>query len=475
MAETPAPIAAEMKFVGGVVAAVLGLKMVVLLLDPTVRLFMGDSASYLWSAVQGTTPPDRSFTYPMLIAATAGATDSIAALLLVQTVFGVATASLVCMILRSAFGVRRWLAAAVAIAIALEPAQLFYERMVMTEAAGTLALVASVAAAFAYLRNGRLPWLVVCVALGVALSSLRVGLVPLALSIGTVAVLLSMRIHAGYRRWILHLAVALVATWGSHDAYKNWYAARAGGEPAYLRDAGIFRLGLVAPLVKAAHFDGLGLRADILSSVTIPLANPRLREHQIWLAGGLIDVLRQASGDRARVLAGIIATRAILADPLGVLRLGIQTDLEYFEADWRRERLWSDLGAGQLPDPGTIDLLRTHFAYDASGVARTPSLAWSWFGYGATWLIACLFALLPMSMAVAYACWPSHRRQAVLLLLLGAGLAIGQTLCAHIISFRYLHAFPVFVLLCIAILVDVAIDRYRGRDAEVPAAAVCPA
>src|SRR5579859_2874193 len=81
----------ERRFLGALALAVLALKAVFLLLDPQLRLFMGDSGTYLASAVNGGTPFDRSFTYPLLIRASAGALDSIGALLALQTLCGAAT------------------------------------------------------------------------------------------------------------------------------------------------------------------------------------------------------------------------------------------------------------------------------------------------------------------------------------------------------------------------------------------------
>ena len=51
--------------------SILLLKLALLAIDPQVRFFFGDSASYLLSAESGWIPPDRSFTYPYLIRATA--------------------------------------------------------------------------------------------------------------------------------------------------------------------------------------------------------------------------------------------------------------------------------------------------------------------------------------------------------------------------------------------------------------------
>jgi len=442
-------------FFRNLAVAVLVIKLIILSFDPHVRLFMGDSATYLSSSVDHWTPPDRSFVYPMIIDLTAGSSHSIITLLAIQTLIGVATTLLAGWILLGFFGVKRGIVATVVLALVIDPSQLFYERMVMTESISTFALIAMLATALAYLRKGNLAWLLVCAGLGVFLTSLRAAMAPLALLLPMTSVMLSIPPRSGaWRRWGIHLLIALAATWAGHTAYKHWYAARAGGEPAYIRDAGMFRLGLVAPLVKPAHFAGTGIDPAMLDEVRIPLAQPHKREEQIWLPGGLIDVLNQHAGVRARSIADTIANRAIVDDPIGVLRLGLLTESEYFDSAKRRERLWSDLGSGQLPNKRTIELLHDRFHYDASTIARTPTIVWSYFSLTAMWPVGCHFALPPLAILLLVFCPRRQRRFAVLLALVCIGLSIGHMLGAHIISFRYLHPFSVLAVVCAGILAN---------------------
>ena len=105
---SPFGLDAEQQFAAAcVVFAVMLCKFVVLMLDPHVRLFMGDSSTYLFSAMVHTTPPDRSFIYPTLIDQSAGFSGLLVSLLLMQTTFGVVTALTLYFVLHSAFGIRR--------------------------------------------------------------------------------------------------------------------------------------------------------------------------------------------------------------------------------------------------------------------------------------------------------------------------------------------------------------------------------
>ncbi len=434
----------------GLLLGLVVIKLFVLLIDPNVRLFLGDSASYLYSAINNSTPPDRSFTYPLMIFMTAVRSESLFSLLLLQTGFGVATCTLLFLILYLGLEVRAWIAVAAALLLCIEPSQLFYERMVMTESASSFQLLASLGCATAYLRSGKLRWLMLCVLIGTVLASLRAGLVPFALAVPPAAVLIGALYGVSKRRhvWIVHLLLVLLVTDLCHDAYRAWYGRRAGGEAAYILDAPLFRLGLVAPLVRPEHFAGTGVDPAILHEVTIPLDNQRLREEQIWLPGGLIPVLRAHLGDqRARLVAAILAKRAVSDNPLGVARLGITTLPEYFDPPRREMRMLSDLGSGQLPDEKILSLLREWFHYDAAKIARNHSPVKELFGYSAYWLIFCLFALAPIGLALAGL--GPHRVPAVVVLVTvcAVGLMVGQVLCSHIISFRYLHPFPILLLL----------------------------
>src|ERR1043165_6326630 len=48
-------------------ALILAIKLLLLWLDPTPRLFMGDSLSYIWTSLTGWIPGDRSYFYGYLV------------------------------------------------------------------------------------------------------------------------------------------------------------------------------------------------------------------------------------------------------------------------------------------------------------------------------------------------------------------------------------------------------------------------
>ncbi len=466
----------EARWLCGVIALCAGVKGLLLLVDHRARLFLGDSATYLWSAINLTVPADRSFTYPLLVRSTAIAWESLDALLCVQTLCGVVTSACMAMLLRRAFGVSRVFATLSAVAIALDPAQLFYERMVMTESPSTCVVVMSLGAAFAHLRDGRFRWLFACCLLGVLSASLRVGLVPLAVMLApTPAFLRAVRVRE--RDASRHVALAIVLTATAHIGYQHAYGFMTDGHATYIRDGGLYRLGLVAPLLTSADFADTGVSAAMLNDVSVPLRDARLREAQIWQRGGLIDVLKRSAGDRAYRVAARLSSHAIAADPCGLVRLGAQTTLDYFDERIRRDRMASDIGADRQPDEKTATLLRERFSYTADAPGETLTPMPNYFASSWPWLLACLLTLAPLSMIAAL----TSRRRAplasTLLALLGVGLVGGHILCSHIVSFRYLHPFPVLEIGCIAIVIDAWVKRMMPVASTPPrcAAAVEPA
>src|SRR4029077_4601774 len=84
-------------------ALVLAIKLLLLWLDPIPKLYMGDSGSYIWTALTGWIPPDRSFFYGYVIRWTALWTPSLTVLLVVQVCLSAMTWILFSSITRVSF------------------------------------------------------------------------------------------------------------------------------------------------------------------------------------------------------------------------------------------------------------------------------------------------------------------------------------------------------------------------------------
>lgn len=443
-------------------AALLAAKLAVLAGDATLRLFMGDSGSYLHAAITGWTPPDRSFTYGWVVRATALWLASPLALLAAQALAGIGTCLLLAHMLRRRFEARPWLVAVAALLLALEPAQLLYERMVMAESAGTLALVACVALLATYASGARLRWMAAASVAGIVAVSLRFSLLPVVLglmaTVPVVAVLCSRGRWPQPVRLLLHLGFAVLATLATHGAYMQHYGTRLGSEPTYLPARGQMRIGLVAPLVRPAHFEGTGVPASVLSEVKLALDDPTQREGHVWSADGLYGVLSRHAAD-PQAVARKITSRALRDQPFQLLVLGTGNALDYLDHDARTYRINDDLGR-RPPDDGLLAALREHMGYDATGVAGSDSLATRWFSAGAPWLIACYYLLAPLALVMLALCWRGQARAAAgVLCLASLGLVAGQLLFSHVPSLRYLHPMPWFALANLAVIAEMLLRR----------------
>jgi hypothetical protein len=438
----------------GLLALLVAIKALVLLADPTVRYFLGDSATYIHAALVGEPPPDRSYTYPLLIRAIAVPARSLVPLLVFQAACGIATALLVFAILRDAFALGTRFALAVAVLVAIGPEQLFYERMVMAEAAGLLAFTAMLAAGFAFVRRGRWPFLLAVVVAGVLTVSFRLSLLPVVLGFAPLPPLLrwiALGLPRGRGLAILgsNLVLAVGATLGAHALYKTWYGHLLPGRADYIAYSGYFRIGLVAPLLEPKDLAGLGLPSDFLDRIEPPYRDPQTREAQIWARGGLVNALRRSLGDvEGNRAARKIATRAIKRDPAGFAKLGAETLGGYFDPHTALRRMNDDLGlrapgadfaavlAGALGDP------------DAASSPTQETLAFRYFRASRWWLTACLFALPLLAIATGVAGWRTRdRAPALLLALVSFGAFAAEALFSHIVSYRYLHAFPLLAWL----------------------------
>ncbi len=457
---------ARLRHAVAIFAAILAVKFALLAFDPTVRLFFGDSASYIHSALTGWVPPDRSYFYGRLLLATALAMHSLLALALVQSLFGAVTAMVLFCILRENFAVPLSLAAALALLFAIEPAQLFYERMVMAESAGTFCLAIMFAAGFTYVRRPHWLWPILWVVPGILAAAFRLSDLPVVLGFAILPVL-AQAIGGAPRlpvmKTIGHLIVALLATVAVHDGYRHWYGYIEGSRPDYIADSGYFRLGLVAPLVTKDEVVRAGLPADLLDRVGPDLHDPRMREAQVWEPDGLIALIRDAKQDYGNRTARKLSSYAVRADPLGILRMSWSTLRDYFNPQVVHARILDDVGSR----PASADLtekLSRCCGYDTRVLEVSPNPIARYFEASTPWLTACYFGLLPLSIAMLILQWRMARSSALLLAATSAGMVIAQTLFSHIVSFRYLHPFPFMVLLCVGALVMAARDKRESAS-----------
>ncbi|MGY6554947.1 MAG: hypothetical protein ACXIUM_10550 [Wenzhouxiangella sp.] len=444
-------------------ALVLAVKALFLLLDPNLRLFMGDSASYLYAALSDWSPPDRSVSYPFLVTWSAVRAQSAFALVMLQTLMGVVVCALVYWMLRRCAGLPALVATAAALLVAIEPTQLFFERMLMAESAGLLALLVLVSATIAYVQTGHLRWLPLIAMAGVLAISFRMSLLPVVIGLSGLAPLLRL-LHVGLdlarderHRQLLRTgltALALYATvFSAHAVYQHLYGAHMGSPPGYMAVEGKMRMGLVAPLIRPRHFARVGLPYDFAADLGLALDDHRHREAQMWSPEGLWSRLENELGrEHAEIVAKELATQALRTNPFGLVSTGLATLGDYFNSDIALWRLADDFGQ-RPPDQGALELLAEHLRFDARELAKSPGLVGRAFLSSRWWLTAVLLLLAPLAVLCLLRNYRDPRSRAVALTVgfAALGLVSSHLLFSHIVSFRYLHPMPVFLIMVTAL------------------------
>src|SRR6476646_10990083 len=154
---------------------VLAIKLLLLWLDPTPKLYMGDSWSYIRTALIGSIPSDRSYFYGYLLRWLAVWPHSFTPLLIAQALASGATAIVFALVCSRFFGMSKRLSFFFGSMCALDPCQLVWERYVMTETFSLLVYVLVLYWSLAYLRDRRLWQLAVVQALSVLLIGFRMS------------------------------------------------------------------------------------------------------------------------------------------------------------------------------------------------------------------------------------------------------------------------------------------------------------
>ena len=430
------------------VIVLIALKALLFAIDDTVRIYLGDSAAYLYGARDdGQLPDDRSFTYSFIIRGLVSPFGSLHELVEWQSLAGAAIALLLYVVLVRRFAVPRGLAFASACLLALEPAQLYYERMVLAETVGLLAFVAFFAAGSAYLASGRWQWLPTAALLGLAAVTLRLNYLPIVLVISILLPLLRAfdGERSSARTAVRDLTIALVSVVLLHGNYCYWVSQIFSAPPGYLGRAGFMQLGLVLPLVRSEHFAAVGIPADLERQLDYPLDDPHARMPHLWAPGGLIAAMRARNLDVDR-LSRQLSRLAVSDDPFGLVRIGVVTVGDYFRPDEIEHALHNDLGRREIPYD-VIWSLREHWGYDARGLETRVTAVSRYFEWGTGWLVVCLFALPVLSTVNLVMHWSTpYRVHALLAALFGVGLVLAHLLFVPVALYRYLHPLPFFVL-----------------------------
>lgn len=406
---------------------VLALKAIGLLLDPQPQFFMGDSASYVHSALTGWVPADRSYLYGQLVRFIVADTQSLAPLVLAQAAAGGAAALMAAWWARLVFSPTRTVLCAVALVCALDPSQLLFERYVMTETFALFALALMMVALTYVTIRGRWLWMLPAVIAGTVVVALRMSMLPIVLACLAAAPLLALLARTvGPRRTLLCLGVAAMFV-----PPALFLASRI--------QTGPFLLAAWGPLLTAQDFPDTAQGERVLEG--IDLANPELfaREVNLWHPSGFMHRLTEEVADsKARNrLARETAVRVLRRDPIGVAKLGWRTYAQLWDTATRLRLMRWDVGQNPL-GAAFRETLANSFRFVADDIPRPTLTARYYLAVGLWTTAACLAA--PVLLAAAM--FRRERKQvaALALLVIASGLILVVTgLMTTLPVVRYLH------------------------------------
>jgi hypothetical protein len=458
-------------------ALVFATKLLLLWLDPSPKLFMGDSGSYILTALTGWIPGDRSYFYGYLVRWLALWPHSSTPLLVAQALASGATAIVFALICSRFFEMSKSLSFLFGLSCALDPCQLVWERYVMTETFSLLLYVLVLYWSLTYLRDRRLWQLAVLQALSVLLIGFRMSYLLVVQACTILLPLIAfarcafpvLRKQAETRTpgaavltiGLTHVIASVAMMFVMHGAYKyanGWLSKR---EPAYLYDAGAHLAAVWAPALEPSDATDPRFGEIIANGHQFKIKDLHLRNHQQYLPGLLMDRWREIEKDPRKNdrVARETAINALRHRPLEIVGLALKTYMEYWNPEfmWRYARI--DLGYGKLNDD-QIKMLAEKFGFQT--VKQLPALPYSLLQEYFRAALSYYFIVVVSPLVCAFATWLSRDRAFAFLLFIHASiLMVVVTVLSPQACIRYLQPVSVLTLFSIAICVDCLARRAR--------------
>ena len=443
------------------------LKLFLLALDPLPKMFIGDSACYISTALVGWIPDDRSYFYGFLIRFVSLSTESLTPLLLLQSFISALTALLLAYTCRSIFGLSMRSACILGLVCALDPFQLVWERYVMTETISLFFYVAGLYFSFLYLKHRRIRHLAIAQGLWVLLIGFRMSYL---LVVQVSAVLLPIMAFSpcclgkvarrdapqgerfqSIKLGAVHFVTSIAAMFLMHGAYKQVNGLLTDREPAYLYATGLHLLAFWAPILVPADAPDERLAQIIAEGDEFNIKDLTVRNCQRFEKDYLVDRWQEEEPDwtLGSQIAKETALHALRRNPLQVLGLAVQTFAQYWNLKDLRHYATIDLGHNDLTEEQAGQLAEHfHFATDGRIIGAPPTLLQRYFLL--SWPY-CYFLLLSPILG-AWAVYLTREKQFALFLLLHLVIILAVTFTFAVApSFRYLQPVSVLALLLVAL------------------------
>jgi hypothetical protein len=456
---------------------VLAIKLLLLWLDPTPKLFIGDSWSYIRTATIGWIPWDRSYFYGYAVRWLAVWPHNFTPLLVVQTLASAATAIVFAFICSRFFEMSNRLSFLFGLLCALDPCQLVWERYVMTETFSLLVYVLVLYWSLAYLRNRRLWQLAVVQALSVLLIGFRMSYLLVVQACTILLPLIAfarcgipaLRNQSGARApetgvlktGLTHVVASIAMMFIMHGAYKQANGGLSKRQPAYLYNVGDHLAAVWAPALEPSDATDPRFGDIIANGQQFKIKDLGLRNAQQYGPGLLMDRWREIEKDPRKNdrVARETAINALRRRPLEIVGLAVKTYMEYWnpESIWRYARI--DLGYGKLSDE-QIKMLTEKFGFQT--VKQLPVLPYSLLQEYFLAALSYYFIVVVSPLVCAFATWLSRDRAFALILFIHASiLVVVITALSPQACIRYLQPVSVLTLLSIAICIDGLARRAR--------------
>ena len=460
---------------------ILALKFVLFGLDSLPKFFGGDSRCYLWTALSGWIPEDRSFLYGYVIRWVGLSTSTLTSLLVLQVFAGALIAIVCTWICLRIFELPLWIAFTVGLLCCLEPIQLYWERSVMTETLSLLLYVLLLQVSFCYLKTKRIRDLLLIQLIAMLLLSFRMSYLTVVYMITVALPLMAFWPWRRRYNWkdfafirlkkpafgvlarpAAHLLVSVATMYVLHSSYQRVNGFLSHREPGYLYVTGTYLLSFWAPALKPSDAPDSRLAEVIRKGDTFSIKQLNLRGSQLYVKGFLVDRLHQIEPNRRRAegLARETALGALRRDPLAIVSLGWRTYLEFW---LRGVHVWAkpDIpvsGQWSNPDVAAFGLTERFHQVVIPVNVRQPVTFLAWYYFAAEWYYYVVL-LSPVLLGILVALGPTIRRYLVFLFLNQTILfATTFTLSVRPVV-RYLEPLSLITLLMFAAVAKCFIDR----------------
>ena len=462
------------------------LKFVLLAADPLPKYFLGDSRSYLWTAMTGWIPPDRSYFYGYFIRWLSLPMGSLTPLLIWQALAGATTAIILAWICSQVFRLPYWLSALFGFACCIDPLQLFWEHAVMTESLSLVCYALLLQRAFCYLEKCRVLDLAIVQMLSTVTIGLRISYLVLLIVLGIILPLLAFsslahrsssapaldkeRDSFGSRRTVrlaLHLALSIGLMLTLHTAYRRATGLLLHRPPAYLYGTGFQLLSTWAPALQPEDGADEKMRGLIERGNEFGMRNPGLRQAQRFRRSGMVSRLLELeqNDDRADEIARQTALHALKRNPFAIARIASGTYLKFWDGR-RTKRLANNDVSGRKFTKEDVRIAQEFHQVIHVGKLDEQRASWMARYYVGAWPYYLIVLASPLLLLLVFLVQRPADIQTVFLGL-NSMVLFGSTFFFSIFPIvRYLQPLSFLAMLTMAATAKIHYDRSGARQSR---------